>query len=146
MLEVSFTKAGCDQEEFQVKAAQKSPSDKCDVCGWGWDAEMCRVGIFISVKAALLTCSLEPVFQSLPCSRAGPVPPREAPAGHEVAHVTGSRSRDLYLPVGLLNLTPQGVNGPGSLSAGPSQPTCHSLHNSYGFRTLEQKVSAWLYL
>lgn len=75
-----------------------------------------------------------------------PCATREAPAGHEVAHVTGSRSRDLYLPVGPLDLTPQGANGPGSLPAGSSQPTCHSLHNSYGFWMLKQKVSAWLYL
>lgn len=46
MLEVSFAKAGCDQEEFQAKAAQRS-----EVCGWGWNSEMCRVGIFIPVKA-----------------------------------------------------------------------------------------------
>lgn len=50
-MEVSFAKAGCDQEEFQVKAAQKSPREKCEVCGWGQNAEMCRVRIFISVKA-----------------------------------------------------------------------------------------------
>lgn len=94
----------------------------------------------------LLTCSLEPVFQSPPCSRAGPVPPREAPAGHEVPHVTGSRSGARTCRWWLLDLTPQGANGPGSLPGGCSQPTCHSLHSSYGFQTLEQKVSAWLYL
>lgn len=48
---MNFTEEGCDLQEFQVKAAQRSPSDKCDVCGWGRNAEMCRVGFFISVQA-----------------------------------------------------------------------------------------------
>lgn len=91
---MSFTKAGCDLQEFQLKSAQKSPSDKGDVRGWGRNAEMCRVGLFISVQAlcshrrcyspALWNQNFSPsLLQGWPCAT------REAPAGHE-----GSREQE----------------------------------------------------
>jgi len=46
--------------------------------------------------------------------------PREAATGREETHVPGSG--DSYLLTGLLELAPQGANGPGPISAGSSQP------------------------
>lgn len=157
VLEVSFAKASCDQEEFQVKAAQKS-----EVCGWGRNAEMCRVRIFISVKALSASTAGVTHLSALWSESA----PREwnqyfsplLAQGLALCHQERPQW-DMKCPTSrgagagtctccwwLLDLTPQGANRPGSLPAGSSQPTCHSLHNSYGFWTLEQKVSAWLHL
>lgn len=71
--------------------------------GWG---SLFQSRLSLQPQQVLLTClplgrvsseRLEPEFQLPPCSRAGPVPPGEAPVGHKVPQVTGSRSRDLYL-------------------------------------------------